>query len=611
MKRILTILFLLAGLTAFGQTYKTTTSVLNDSTTLFRSGTYTANLDNRYAKIEDGLISGGTATTNGDSLIVASGIARINSTKISFIGRTFADIAPSSVGLIRILIIYANTSGTLDSIAGAQSNNPVEPTLPSNTVRVITVNVSDAGLGVPTVDLSGYAKLFGGNTFVGNQNINDSIVFNKNTDIWKQYLSGNTDTPSGDLVFQSGDNGDEGFVFKTFAPASITGFTDSTFLKIKNPQIELHLNSKFYGKAQYNSDMSGTYTIRSLIDKGYADLTYQNKLSGTTNFIPKFTATSSLGNSQIFDNGTNVNIGTILGSEKLNVNGNVFTDAIYKSSSEIGLEVNSISGTAGQIKYTNNSLGVTPDWRTGILGAKNYSIFDNSVGGSGFALTILQTSGNIGIGTTSINEKLTINGNARATNFGANISPNANFGFTGAASTSTTAPFLITPGVAYTGTQNGALHYVSADSTLRMYRFNSSDQVLFNNNNKALKGGGVGSLIADNNGNISKSPIADRLTANDLSKSANYTVLTSDFGANGMLTIYVNTSGGDVTITLPSPTNMRNLEITVIKTTAGNNVIISGSANINGSASITESAQYKSYTLVSNGTQYYIKGERP
>jgi hypothetical protein len=144
-----------------------------------------------------------------------------------------------------------------------------------------------------------------------------------------------------------------------------------------------------------------------------------------------------------------------------------------------------------------------------------------------------------------------------------------------------------------------------------MYRFNSSDQVLFNNNNKTLKGGGVGSLIADNNGNISKSPIADRLTANDLSKSANYTVLTSDFGANGLLTVYVNTSGGDVTITLPSPTNMRGLEVNVIKTTAGNNVIISGSANINGSASITESAQYKSYTLVSNGTQYYIKGERP
>jgi hypothetical protein len=144
-----------------------------------------------------------------------------------------------------------------------------------------------------------------------------------------------------------------------------------------------------------------------------------------------------------------------------------------------------------------------------------------------------------------------------------------------------------------------------------MYRFNSSDQFLFDNNNKALKGGGTGIVIADNNGNISKSPIADRLTANDLTKSANYTVLTSDFGANGLLTVYVNTSGGDVTITLPSPTNMRNLEITVIKTTAGNNVIISGSANINGSASITESAQYKSYTLVSNGTQYYIKVERP
>jgi hypothetical protein len=32
--------------------------------------------------------------------------------------------------------------------------------------------------------------------------------------------------------------------------------------------------------------------------------------SGTTNYIPKFTGTTALGNSQIFDNGTNVGIGT-------------------------------------------------------------------------------------------------------------------------------------------------------------------------------------------------------------------------------------------------------------------------------------------------------------
>ena len=45
--------------------------------------------------------------------------------------------------------------------------------------------------------------------------------------------------------------------------------------------------------------------------------------TGTTNFLPKFTSSGILGNSLIYDNGTNVGIGTTSPSEKLEVNGNV------------------------------------------------------------------------------------------------------------------------------------------------------------------------------------------------------------------------------------------------------------------------------------------------
>jgi hypothetical protein len=43
--------------------------------------------------------------------------------------------------------------------------------------------------------------------------------------------------------------------------------------------------------------------------------------NGTVNYVPKFTGATALGNSQIFDNGTNVGVGTATTSTKLEVNG--------------------------------------------------------------------------------------------------------------------------------------------------------------------------------------------------------------------------------------------------------------------------------------------------
>ena len=50
--------------------------------------------------------------------------------------------------------------------------------------------------------------------------------------------------------------------------------------------------------------------------------TFNNKVggSGTTNFVPKFTGTSTLGNSLLFDNGTNVGIGTSSPSTTFHIN---------------------------------------------------------------------------------------------------------------------------------------------------------------------------------------------------------------------------------------------------------------------------------------------------
>lgn len=105
--------------------------------------------------------------------------------------------------------------------------------------------------------------------------------------------------------------------------------------------------------------------------------------TGTTNYLPKFTGTSAIGNSLIYDNGTNIGIGTTSPSYKLDVAG-------------VGRFLGSIPLTlerSGSTKYTF-SLGASDDF------------YINNVNIGTTPLTIL-SSGNVGIGTTTPNYSAT------------------------------------------------------------------------------------------------------------------------------------------------------------------------------------------------------------
>lgn len=108
--------------------------------------------------------------------------------------------------------------------------------------------------------------------------------------------------------------------------------------------------------------------------------------SGTQNYIPKWTSSGAIGNSQIFDNGTNVGIGTTSPGYKLQVAGDIglgATNSIYFSSKE---------------RISANGLGeIGIDYNSGSTATNNFVVYN----GSTTALFTVQRAGNVGIGTAS------------------------------------------------------------------------------------------------------------------------------------------------------------------------------------------------------------------
>ena len=86
----------------------------------------------------------------------------------------------------------------------------------------------------------------------------------------------------------------------------------------------------------------------------------------------------------------------------------------------------------------------------------------------------------------------------------------------------------------------------------------------------------------------------------------NVVKVTSNYTANYGDIVLVDASGGAVTITLPSPKAGAFINVKKIDSSSNAVTIDGGGANIDGQASIQITTQYESYTLVSDGSNWWI-----
>ena len=128
--------------------------------------------------------------------------------------------------------------------------------------------------------------------------------------------------------------------------------------------------------------------------------------SGTANYVSKWTSSSAQGNSTIYDNG-NVGIGTTNPGEKLTISGgNLLVAGDYQSLYVGGKTDSSQDGIRMSIDNAGN--GYFDHRGSGLL---NFRV-DSSTGAT--TRMVINSSGNIGIGTTSPQTKLHVaNGTLR------------------------------------------------------------------------------------------------------------------------------------------------------------------------------------------------------
>lgn len=333
---------------------------------------------------------------NSGGLIINSGAAvNINGTSLTFAGAaTFSNNLVTTNGITDPAYARITTPGGGISINNDPQSAAIKIALPANgsftnTMISFTVHIYDYALGkTRTLKIAGYTYF-------------SQVWYNMSV-----YQSGGE--LIGNINVRFGVEGGRNCVW--------IGETN-TYWSYPN----IFITDVQCGHSQ-TANLTSGWTISFVTTLGtvqdtiiaYTNVTTKS-IVGTTNYVSKFTGANTLGNSLIFDNGTNIGIGTTSPSSKFEVAGKSLsrtTDSGWGQSAVANPNDTEVGfvWAAGGTGYPGVDSTYTRQWIAGLspfgTGTDRWSLTNKTLGAN-TAITVLE-GGNVGIGTTSPGAKLEI-----------------------------------------------------------------------------------------------------------------------------------------------------------------------------------------------------------